>query len=236
MQNIVLANSLEIYKSLLFGDSEKWVCLTHKNILEDEMEKMIKCKACDKEIAKSAKVCPHCGKKQKKKGVGLIAIVLITIGVIWAISDGASASGNSSGSSETVYNIGETISTDKVELTITSAKKLNKVGSEYFESTPSEGGIYVAVDYKYKNISKEPLSMCDQPTVNLLSPESTKYSQDIAASGYYATEKELNEKVMSDLSPGLTVKSAAVFEVAKEEITKEGWMIDIDGDKVVLKF
>ena len=33
-------------------------------------QKMKNCKACGQEIAKSAKVCPHCGAKQKgKKGL-----------------------------------------------------------------------------------------------------------------------------------------------------------------------
>ncbi len=200
------------------------------------MEKMVKCKACDKEIAKSAKVCPHCGKKQKNKGFTVIAVILIVIGIFWAIGDGETAASNSSSSSDTVLNIGDTVSTSKIELNITKAKKLNKVGSEYFESSPSEGAIYVAIDYKYKNISKEPLSMWNQPTVSLISPEKTKYSQDISASGYYATEQDFDEKVISDLNPGITVKTAVVFEVSKEEIAKEGWMIDIDGKKVLLKF
>jgi len=50
------------------------------NNLEEVMaEKMILCKACGKEIAKSAKTCPHCGKRNKKSK---FLSFLIVIGVI----------------------------------------------------------------------------------------------------------------------------------------------------------
>ena len=48
------------------------------------MSKLIKCKSCDKEVASSAKVCPHCGKKLKmgkmlKLGIIIIVIIIATI-------------------------------------------------------------------------------------------------------------------------------------------------------------
>lgn len=42
------------------------------------MNKLIKCKACGHEIAKSAKICPHCGAKHKKP-VGCLMIVLTVL-------------------------------------------------------------------------------------------------------------------------------------------------------------
>lgn len=44
------------------------------------MAKMVKCKSCGQEIAKSAKTCPHCGAKQKKHIV--LGVVLVLIGII----------------------------------------------------------------------------------------------------------------------------------------------------------
>ncbi|HZK56582.1 MAG TPA: DUF3862 domain-containing protein [Desulfosporosinus sp.] len=62
--------------------------------------KMKNCKACGKEVAPSAKVCPSCG--QKLKGGGFIkkmligAVVLVMIGVgIGALSDSPSTSSSS---------------------------------------------------------------------------------------------------------------------------------------------
>ena len=51
------------------------------------MSKLINCSSCDKEISKSAKVCPHCGESNKKTSyfkiifVSVLAVIIIS-GVI----------------------------------------------------------------------------------------------------------------------------------------------------------
>lgn len=54
------------------------------------MDKMTKCKTCGADIAKSAKVCPACGAKQKKPVVLIVIAVFIAIGII-----GTALGGNS---------------------------------------------------------------------------------------------------------------------------------------------
>jgi len=53
----------------------------HKLILEFwgeiEMSKLMKCKSCDNEISKNAKVCPHCGEPVPQKTSALTWLVLI---------------------------------------------------------------------------------------------------------------------------------------------------------------
>ena len=53
------------------------------------MSKLVSCKACGKEIAKSAPTCPHCGAKQGMGGfrravnwIGGIVIILVLIGFV----------------------------------------------------------------------------------------------------------------------------------------------------------
>ena len=48
------------------------------------MSDLKKCKSCEKEVAKSAKVCPHCGKKLKmgmflKLIIGIVVIVVVVL-------------------------------------------------------------------------------------------------------------------------------------------------------------
>jgi len=43
---------------------------------------MKNCKSCGKEIAKSAKVCPHCGQRQKMNGCFVIFIIFVIGGLI----------------------------------------------------------------------------------------------------------------------------------------------------------
>lgn len=59
------------------------------------MAKMMKCKTCGEEIAKSAKACPHCGAKNKKPFAALRIIfgILLIIWVAGAINRGFSGSG-----------------------------------------------------------------------------------------------------------------------------------------------
>lgn len=45
------------------------------------MSKLIKCKTCGNEIAKSAKVCPHCGAKNNR-GCGCSVVVLILVIIV----------------------------------------------------------------------------------------------------------------------------------------------------------
>ena len=52
------------------------------------MAKLVKCKTCGEEIASSAKVCPHCGAKQKKFLLIPVILVVLVIGIIGAASSG----------------------------------------------------------------------------------------------------------------------------------------------------
>ncbi|MEA1911771.1 MAG: DUF4352 domain-containing protein [Spirochaetota bacterium] len=194
-----------------------------------------KCKECGAEISSKAKVCPSCGAKNKtrsKLGV-FLAVILIGIGLIWMISDGVSAGSSSSGSSTITAKVNETVTTDDFEITVTSIKKLKKVGNEYFNSEPASGGIYVAIQYTYKNISNEPMTMWDTPDFYLYDSNDVKYKTDSGASGFYATELELNEKVLSELNPGISANGADVFEVSAERIEEGAWKLKVVADKSI---
>lgn len=198
---------------------------------------MKNCKYCKTEMNKSLKFCPKCGKKQKKLPVWVIVIIcIIVIGAI--ASGGNSKTTGTSGSSsnqreETLYNIGDIINTKKYEITITSVKELNNVGSEYFNKQPSEGAIFVAVDFRYKNISDSPIGMFNFPKIKLMDSNNTKYSEDISASSYYATETDPDRKVVSDLNPGITVTDSGVFEISSDSYSNGEWKLFIDADQDV---
>ena len=51
------------------------------------MAKLVKCRTCDKEIAKSAKTCPHCGEKKptkKKTNIKMVLLGILVVGVLFA--------------------------------------------------------------------------------------------------------------------------------------------------------
>lgn len=51
-------------------------------------KKIVQCKTCGQEVAKSAKTCPHCGAKNKKGGIVLpIVVVLLILGIVGSTGD-----------------------------------------------------------------------------------------------------------------------------------------------------
>ncbi|MFZ7134126.1 MAG: DUF4352 domain-containing protein [Eubacteriales bacterium] len=195
------------------------------------MAKLIKCKTCGEEIAKKAKVCPKCGAKNKKKGFLLYVLIgIAVIVVIGALSDGDN-SDISADSEQIEYAVGDTLTTPRFEITILTVEKRNSVGSEFFQAKASEGGVFVAIQYKYKNVSDKPIGMFSKPDFYLIDPQGNSYDADVSGSSSYTTELDLDENVVSDLNPGIAVKGADVFEVAEELLEQGQWQIKVDADK-----
>ena len=200
---------------------------------------MKKCKECGTEISSSAKVCPNCGKKQKLSGCLIAIIIIVLLIIIIAISGNNNSSPTSTSSSESstnvkteeTFNVGDTFSTNQFEITITSVETKTSIGSELFHSEPANGGIYIAVQYKYKNISNEPISSWSNPSLKLIDSNNVEYSSDANASINYATAIIPDRKVISDLNPGITVTDAVVFEISEESYNSNSWKLLIDADK-----
>ena len=197
------------------------------------MDKMKKCKVCKEEIAASAKICPKCGAKQKKKTWFFVLVAIIIIGALGAMfADGDENSTSSPSESVQTYKIGEVFQTKKFEITVTNVSKKYSVGDMFWNETPAEGAVYVTVQWKYKNITEEPISSFSTPDIKLVSPKGTEYRTDSAASAAFASQVNPNEKILSDLNPGITTTAADVFEVAESLIVEDGWTLKVSGKSV----
>lgn len=132
------------------------------------MGKMTKCKSCGAEIAKSAKMCPQCGAKQKHalKNVAFILIVLFFIGVFASIFGDnsepelvqSSTQGTESGRSDdqqteteikTVFNVGETAALNDIHVTLVNVSENN--GGNYM--TPTDGNVFIVCEFEIENNS-----------------------------------------------------------------------------------
>lgn len=71
------------------------------------MAKMVNCKACGQQIAKSAKTCPHCGAKHKKP-VGCLLIVIIVL--IFVFIGSAGSENTHTATEPSILNEGSTAS------------------------------------------------------------------------------------------------------------------------------
>ena len=131
------------------------------------------------------------------------------------------------------FNIGETIKNETFEVTINSVKFLTNVGGIIFNEKAADGGLFVAIKWKYKNISSKPINMFNAPTLSLLDSNGAKYDNDLGASIAYASQSNDTQKTLSDTNPGITVTGSEVFEVSQEQFDAEKWRLIVktmDGD------
>jgi len=208
------------------------------------------CKECGKEISSSVAKCPNCGKDQRnwfmRHKVLTVILVLIVIGIIGGAggsdnkdteqstnSESQAVESGSNAPQETVYKVGDAIKTDKFDITVNLVNERETIGESFFVEEPSEGGVYIAVEWKYKNITDKPINTFSFPRIRLVDANGTTYDSDLGASASYATETKTDSKILSDLNPGISVTDAEVFEISKEQFSKEGWYLEIDADKTL---
>lgn len=134
------------------------------------------------------------------------------------------------GSNKSAAQVGEAVNLNGLELEISGLNQRRTLGGDLIGSKAAKGGIYLVVDWTYKNASKKPMGAFSQPDLTLLSPDGTEYEEDLGASSSRATEVDLDEKILSNLNPGISVQSAAVFEVAENLLAEDGWRIQIAFD------
>ena len=127
------------------------------------METMKNCKACGAEIAKSAKVCPKCGAKQKKhRFLWIVLAVVVLLGILGAIGGGDSkptlveSSQDTAASQETAaeptkdsFGVGDTVALDGVSVTLKSVSESQ--GANFVK--PESGKVFVLCEFEIENNS-----------------------------------------------------------------------------------
>jgi hypothetical protein len=127
--------------------------------------------------------------------------------------------------------VGSIIATGDLEVTVSSLTVREELGDGgFFEARASKGGVYLVADWTYKNATRRPMSSFSNPTIRLISPDRIEYNADVGATSARASEIEVDEKIISNLNPGITVQSTAVFEVSRELLSELGWQIQIKYD------
>lgn len=185
--------------------------------IEVKNKKMTNCQTCGIEIAKSAKVCPSCGAKQKKKSNALVGIlvVVIVIAIIAAAAGsgdepkkvGDYTDGNSSNSGQTekgVFYVGETVELKDVHATLVGVSESN--GSTY--NKPSDGNVYILCEFEIVNNSDEEIAVS-----SMLSFEA--YCDDYACNYSLGALIEKGDKNQLDgtVAPGKKFNGVIGYEV-----------------------
>lgn len=129
------------------------------------MDKMTKCKTCGADIAKSAKVCPACGAKQKKHIALGIILAIIGLSII-----GAALGKNSpqkvgtvdtqgvsepTASQNQAFLPGDVVALNDIEVTFVSCSETN--GNQYF--SPETGNVFLLCEFVIDNKSSKDIAV-----------------------------------------------------------------------------
>lgn len=186
--------------------------------------KLINCKACGAEIARSAKHCPNCGAKNKKPvykrwwfWAAIIVVLIIIVSSVNGDDNGEAANGNVN-SNEVVssennvnntkveaanvkkeYYIGDTIEDGNKKITFISS-------GDYVEENefmqPSDGNKYIFLQFAFENTSSS-----SDTSISFYSFDC--YADGYAADMYYAGDDTLS----ATLSAGRATTGYIYFEV-----------------------
>lgn len=133
------------------------------------MAKMVRCKTCGEEIAKSAKVCPKCGAKQKKHIV--LGVILVIFGILLVsaaiggsgeptkVGDSATNQNQDTESrteqEKTTFSVGEQVELNNVIVTLNSVTESS--GSQF--NKPSDGNTFILCEFTIENNSEKDLGI-----------------------------------------------------------------------------
>ena len=140
-------------------------------------KKMTNCKACGQEIAKSAKACPHCGAKNKKKHPILIGIIVFFVLIAIIASSGGDdepkkVENADTNKVETSVDNKEDVKDDVVEeknefyvgetaelkgVSVTLVNVTESTGSEF--NTPTDGNVFVLCEFEIENNSDKEITV-----------------------------------------------------------------------------
>jgi len=179
----------------------------------DNANETKKCKHCQSDIPKKAKVCPNCRKKQKRPVLGAILIVFGVLVLISVITNGeedgpekvASNSSVESSSPEApeFFEVGDTAEYRNVKVTLDSIVESN--GSQF--NSPSDGNIFLIATFIIENNTDSELAVSSMMSFDAYQDG---YSTNLSLSALIATD---GEQLDGTIAPGKKMKGSVGYEV-----------------------
>lgn len=124
------------------------------------MAKLINCKTCGAQMAKSAKACPSCGARNRRRHPVLTAIltvilVFLIIGLVVSITDQtptkvestAAPRASATAAPAQTFTVGDTAEMNKVRVSLVDVR--SSAGSQY--SAPEKGNVFLTFELEIDN-------------------------------------------------------------------------------------
>jgi hypothetical protein len=185
------------------------------------MSKMKPCKTCSKEVAKSAKSCPHCGAKLRMGFfpkfllwvVGIIVVIVIIANMGGKKADTTTA-GVQSGKVETKASAApavlskEGVSSD-VKIVVDSFETKDQVGDNEFTKAKAQG-IFKVLKVTVTNNQKDAITL-DSNSFKLIDDQKREFTS--SSDTMMAFEESF---FLKKVNPGLSVSGFIAFDVPKD--------------------
>jgi RNA polymerase subunit RPABC4/transcription elongation factor Spt4 len=184
-------------------------------------EKMIKCHACNKEIASSAKTCPSCGAKQKKpifKKWWFWVLIVIFIGIIIPKgeknADDATPNNNQQeevveGSVGKPYPKDQKVTVGEIDWQIVSVENIGSVidsGNQFIDDCKADSGSFVKLVVKVKNNRKDLFSITD---LTLVDNQERRF---VTSSDVFSCVDD-TVFLLDNINPGIEKTFTAIYEI-----------------------
>lgn len=187
---------------------------------ENQNKETKKCKHCQSDIPKKAKVCPNCRKKQggALKWVAIVIIALIFIGAIAGGEDDqpkkvannnseankiSSISTESETATPEAFGVGDTAEYKGVKVTLNSIKESN--GSQF--NKPTDGNVFLLVNFTIENNTDTDLAVSSMLSFDAYQDG---YSTNMSLS---ALIEKSGEQLDGTIAPGKKMQGTIGYEV-----------------------
>lgn len=179
-----------------------------------------KCKHCQSDIPKKAKVCPNCRKKQSGilKWFLIVFVVLVIIGSVGgnedkptkvsnntneSTSSTASATTSETVAEETTFGVGDTAEYRGVKVTLNAVEESN--GSQF--NKPTDGNVFLLVNFTIENNTNSDLAISSMLCFDAY--------QDGYATNYSLTAllEKTGNQLDGTIAPGKKIQGYVGYEV-----------------------
>ena len=142
---------------------------------------------------------------------------------------------------EKSYNIGDTISNDQFEITVTNIEERTKVGiPKYYRTVDDFSEILICATIEFKNKTNEPERLYKYRTPDfswyckLENEEGRMFHNDSTLTGYYQFEFNYDRMELI-LNPGETATDVIVFKLNKSDYEKHSFYFNVLQDTALVK-
>jgi hypothetical protein len=186
-----------------------------------------KCKHCQSEIDKKAKICPHCRKKQGGKTKFIIIGVIVFFILVGALSsknddkskqvsntNGTNTQQDTTDATDKLIALGSDGQSDDLLLKVNEVGDTKEITENDFLSYKPDSGKYAIINITIKNNGKEAISLTNG-YFKLVTADEAEYNPTILIG--------LDNKYISfeSINPGLEVTGNLVFEVPTDLVVSD---------------